>query len=54
MLCVPPDQLPTSALEPLLVFVICNRFWGFLAQLYEVFEMSDGIFEMFPALQQIL
>jgi hypothetical protein len=54
MLCVTPDQVPTSELELLLVFVICNRFWGFLAQFYEVFEMSDGIFEMFPALQQIL
>jgi hypothetical protein len=54
MFCVRPDQLPRSELEPLPVFVICDRFWGFLAQLYEGFEVSDGIIEMFPALQQIL
>jgi len=54
MLCIPPEQLPTSELEPLPIFVIYSRFWGFLAQLHEGFEVSDGIFEIFPALQQIL
>ena len=54
MLWVLPDQPPTAELEPLPVFVICSRFWGFLAQLQEGFEVSDGIIEIFPALQQIL